>query len=200
MQLFLQYYLPVFVLLHLLVTFVLPSLRVYRQTGINPVTFGNTDTAHDYIGFIMKLLTLLLVVAVVVFALNKSVYTFLVPVTYLQTVWIQYAGLVLIHLSLLWIIIAQQQMNQSWRIGIDEQNKTVLVTHGLFSVSRNPVFLGMLISTLGIFLLLPNAVTLLVTVTSYIVIQIQIRLEEAFLLKQHTTAYEQYKRRVRRLL
>lgn len=200
MQLFLQYYLPLFVLLYLLVTFVLPSLRVYRQTGINPVTFGKTDNAHDYIGFIMKLLTFLLIVAVLVFAMHSNAYTFLVPITYLQHQWLQYTGLVLVHVSLLWIVIAQRQMNQSWRIGIDEQNKTALITQGLFSLSRNPVFLGMLISTLGIFFLLPNAVTLLVSACSYVVIQIQIRLEEDFLLKQHADVYAAYKKHTKRLL
>lgn len=34
---FLKYYLPVFLIAYLLVTFVLPSIRVYKQTGINPV-------------------------------------------------------------------------------------------------------------------------------------------------------------------
>jgi protein-S-isoprenylcysteine O-methyltransferase Ste14 len=51
--------------------------------------------------------------------------------------------------------IAQYQMSNSWRIGIDEKNKTELVTKGIF-YSRNPIFLGMIISILGIFLILPT--------------------------------------------
>jgi protein-S-isoprenylcysteine O-methyltransferase Ste14 len=31
-------------------------------------------------------------------------------------------------------------MDNSWRIGIDEENKTGLVTKGIFSISRNPIF------------------------------------------------------------
>ena len=34
--------------------------RTYKQTGINPITFGKTDNAHDYIGFVMKVLIALL--------------------------------------------------------------------------------------------------------------------------------------------
>ena len=177
---FLVYYLPLFLIVYLLITFVLPSVRVYRQTGINPVTFGKTDNAHDYIGAIMKLLTGLLAVTVLVFAISSNVYSYFVAVPYLQLPGIQYTGFIMVHLSLAWIVIAQRQMNRSWRIGIDEKNKTALVTHGLFAVSRNPVFLGMIISTLGIFLLLPNAVTFFITICTYIVIQIQIRLEEEF--------------------
>ena len=63
----LKYYLPVFLLTYLLITYVLPSVRVYKQTGINPVTFGKSDSAHDYIGSVMKVLTGLLSVAVLLF-------------------------------------------------------------------------------------------------------------------------------------
>ncbi|HEY8397827.1 MAG TPA: isoprenylcysteine carboxylmethyltransferase family protein, partial [Flavihumibacter sp.] len=86
------------------------------------------------------------------------------------------------------------------RIGIDEAHKTRLVTEGLFSISRNPIFLGMILTTLGIFLLIPNAITLLVAVMTYFVIQIQIRLEEEYLLKQHGELYARYKNSVGRLL
>ena len=57
----------------------------------------------------------------------------------------------MIHLSLLWISVAQYQMSNSWRIGIDENNKTELITKGLFSYKPEPDFLGMIISVAGIF-------------------------------------------------
>jgi protein-S-isoprenylcysteine O-methyltransferase Ste14 len=34
------------------------------------------------------------------------------------------------------------QMGDSWRIGIDQEQKTSLVRHGVFKLSRNPIFLG----------------------------------------------------------
>ena len=40
----------------MLVAFVIPTYRTYKQTGINPITFGKNDNAHDYIGFIMNCL------------------------------------------------------------------------------------------------------------------------------------------------
>jgi len=70
-----------------------------------------------------------------------------------------YFGVIILLLSLVWIIIAQYQMSNSWRIGIDEENETHLVTKGIFSLSRNPVFLGIILANLGIFLVLPNALT-----------------------------------------
>ncbi|RZL12879.1 MAG: isoprenylcysteine carboxylmethyltransferase family protein [Pedobacter sp.] len=197
---YLNFYLPLFLLVYLTISFILPSVRVYKKTGINPVTFGKTDNAHDYIGTIMKVLTGLLVIAVLLFALSANAYKYLNPISFLQSDWLQYTGLIFIHASLIWIIIAQYHMKQSWRIGIDEKNKTELITTGLFSLSRNPIFLGMMLSTLGIFLIIPDTVTFFVAAASYIVIQIQIRLEEEFLIKQHGTVYSEYKRTVRRLL
>ena len=102
-------------------------------------------------------------------------------------------------LALIWTAVAQWLMGTSWRIGIDEVHKTELRTSGLFSLSRNPVFLGMLAALLGLFMLLPNALTLLCLVAGYLLLQIQIRLEEEALLRQHSITYENYKSRVRRL-
>src|SRR5688500_19906136 len=103
----LKYYLPIFLIAYLLITFVLPSVRVYRQTGINPVTFGKSDNAHDYIGTVMKFLTALLVVVVLLFSLNTEAYKYLNPFVYLQKAWLTYAGLLLVHAVLVWIDIAQ---------------------------------------------------------------------------------------------
>lgn len=196
----LRYYLPLFLLSYLLITFVIPSVRVYKQTGVNPVTFGKSDSAHDYIGAVMKFLTGLLIAAVLLFSTSKEGYLFLNPFEYLELQWLKYVGLIVIHAAFVWIIVAQAHMKQSWRIGIDAKNKTSLVTNGLFSISRNPVFFGMILSTAGIFLVLPNTITFFVIVASYIVIQIQIRLEEEHLQKMHGAVYNEYKQKVKRLI
>jgi protein-S-isoprenylcysteine O-methyltransferase Ste14 len=196
----LKIYLPIYIILYMLVAFVIPTYRTYKQTGINPITFGKNDNAHDYIGFIMKVLIVLLFVAVLTYSMSEKMYSYLVPISYLQTQILTITGLALIHIALVWISIAQFQMSNSWRIGIDEENKTKLVTDGVFSISRNPIFLGMIISVLGLFFIVPNALTFFLTITTYIVIQIQIRLEEEFLQKQHAQDYVNYKLKTKRLL
>ena len=195
----LKIYLPIYLILYMLVAFVIPTYRTYKQTGIKPITFGKNDNAHDYIGFIMKVLIVLLFVAVLTYSMSEKIYSFLVPISYLQTKTLAIIGLALIHIALVWISIAQFQMSNSWRIGIDEENKTKLVTDGVFLISRNPIFLGMIISVLGLFFIVPNALTFFLTLTTYIVIQIQIRLEEEFLQKQHAQDYVNYKLKTKRL-
>lgn len=200
MEIFLKIYLPCYFVSYMLVAFVLPSYRTWKQTGNNPITFGKEDTAHNYIGMVMKLLIAGLAVAIIIFSSGERLYNFLLPAWYFQRPAVLITGLCLIHLSLAWIIIAQVHMSNSWRIGIDEIKRTELVTKGLFSISRNPVFLGMIISTLGIFLIIPNAVTFFTLGMSYVIIQIQVRLEEEHLQKQHGTIYNAYKEKVGRFL
>jgi protein-S-isoprenylcysteine O-methyltransferase Ste14 len=87
-----------------------------------------------------------------------------------------------------------------WRIGIDEENKTTLKPKGIFSISCNPVFPGIIVSVLGVFYILPNAITFFTALTTYFIIQIQIRLEETFLTGEHGQIYADYKQKVRRLI
>jgi protein-S-isoprenylcysteine O-methyltransferase Ste14 len=75
-------------------------------------------------------------------------------------------------------MLAQAQMGASWRIGIDTNASPPLVTGGLFALSRNPIFLGMRVSLLGLFLVLPNAVTLAILLAGEVLMQIQVRFEE----------------------
>ena len=107
-------------------------------------------------------------------------------------------GIGLMILSMVWIMLAQYQMGKSWRIGIDEKNKTELKTIGLFRVSRNPIFLGMILSQLGFVLYNSTVLNLFILIVTYILISIQVRLEEEFLEKQHGSGYQSFKQKVPR--
>ena len=85
-------------------------------------------------------------------------------------------------------------------IGIDEQRKTELITTGMFSISRNPIFLGMKATLLDFFLVIPNAITLTVAVTGFALIDIQVRLEEKHILNLNDDSYQNYCKKVRRWL
>jgi len=89
-------------------------------------------------------------------------------------------------------------MGESWRIGIDRDHTPMLVKKGVFKISRNPIFLGMITTLLGLLLVLTNALTLLSFVVGVVLISIQVRLEEKYLLTRHGDEYAEYRRRVRR--
>jgi protein-S-isoprenylcysteine O-methyltransferase Ste14 len=172
--------------------FVIPSVRVKRKTGINPYVFKNTDSAHDFLGKASAPITSLIFIVALVNLIYPEGLHYFAPFEWLEIYILKYSGFVIIHLTLIWIIVAQVQMSNSWRVGIDHSAKTDLKTNGLFSVSRNPVFLGMLITLAGIFLIFPNAITLLVLVSSTLLFQVQVRLEEEYLYVTHGENYLKY--------
>lgn len=51
-------------------------------------------------------------------------------------------------------------MGASWRIGVDEDEDTTLVTGGRFGLVRNPIFTAMVLTAAGLALMVPNAVAL----------------------------------------
>lgn len=96
-------------------------------------------------------------------------------------------------------LVAQQGMGSSWRVGVDESEKTALVTDGLFAWVRNPIFTFMLLSAAGFLLLVPNVLVLLGCVLTVAGIEAQVRVvEEPYLLKTHGRTYEAYAARVGR--
>ncbi len=197
---FFKYFLPLFLLVYFAVAFVLPSYRVWKRTGVNPVTFRGADDAHDYIGKLFKIVMLALTVVIIVYTFVPNFYPFLLSIFWLENEIVQYAGIGLLLISLLWTVSAQIQMGNSWRIGIDEEKKTELVRTGVFAWSRNPIFLGMIVTLAGMLLALPNAFTLLIFFLGFVLIQIQVRLEEEFLIRAHGAEYDEFRREVRRWL
>lgn len=184
----------------MLVAFVWPTYNTYKKTGINPLTFGNSDNAHDFVGKWFKIIIMFIPVNILLYWSGKEWYTLTLPVWYLEYQWSQMIGLALCITSLIWTSIAQYQMGVSWRIGIDEKNKAPFVKSGLFSISRNPIFLGMVLTLSGVFFCLPNALSLITLIFGFLLMQVQVRLEEEFLLKQYGEEYSSYQKQTRRWL
>ena len=195
-----EVYLFLFLLVYFFFVFFLRSYLLWKRTGVNPLTFNKMDDAHGYNGKVFTFISLLEFVVVFIYAFKSEWYQYLLPFWYLEHDYLKYIGWGLLVLSLILVWVAQSQMANSWRIGIDEKNKTELVTTGLFSFSRNPIFLGVMIANVGLLFIIPNAFTLLIVSLSTVSINTQIRLEEDFLIRSHGENYRDYLKRVRRWL
>ena len=195
---FYQIITPIITVAYLLIVFVLRSIIVWRQSGVNPFVFSSTEKAHDYLGFIYKMGVLFMAVTIVCHSYLPAVYPFLNPITFLSQDSIQMVGIALLLISFFWTLIAQVQMSDSWRIGIDYDEKTELVDKGVFAISRNPVFLGVVVYYIGVFLILPNTLSFTLVVMMLITVQVQVRLEEEYLIEAHGEAYQAYKNSVSR--
>jgi len=153
---------------------------------------------HDHIGKIFKTVFALVVVVVVLYSVTPRLYSYALPIGMFERDWTRTVGVTLLLLSLAWTVVSQAQMGESWRIGIDTEHLTPIVRSGVFGVSRNPIFLGMQVTLLGLFLVIPSAVTLITLVSGVVLIGVQVRLEEDYLKKTHGAVYEDYRQRVRR--
>ena len=194
----LRYFLPIYLLAYFSAAFFWRSYVVWKKTGVNPIVFRGSDSAHDFIGRIFKALFAVIVAVVVIDAFVLSAYQYLMPIQWLERTWIKSTGVVLLLTSLLWTIFAEAQMGDSWRIGIDTERRTELVRSGVFKISRNPIFVGMMVTLLGLFFIIPNVVTLITLLVGVILIGIQVRLEEEYLSRTHGEKYLEYRRNVRR--
>lgn len=188
----------IFLLVYFFFVFFLRTYLLWKRTGVNPLTFNKTDDAHGYNGKVFSFISLLEFVVVFIYAFKFEWYQYLLPFWYLEHNYLNYTGWGLLVSSLILVWVAQSQMANSWRIGIDEKNKTELITTGLFSISRNPIFLGVMIANFGLLLIIPNAFTFLIVSLSTVSINTQIRLEEEFLKRSHGVKYTTYCKKVRR--
>ena len=181
-------------------TFFWRTFRVWKVTGIKAYSLTKREGIEGMMSLIFPLMTAAIFAVVLIYTFANDWYSFLAPIRWLEGPLFAIAGWIMLAVSFIWILVAQHQMGKSWRIGIDEKHTTGLVTGGIFKLSRNPVFLGMRINLLGLFLILPNAVTLALWLLGDVLLQIQVYMEEEHLQQLHGPIYDRYRRKVRRWL
>ena len=91
-------------------------------------------------------------------------------------------------------------MKDSWRAGIPANDKTELVTGGVYAYSRNPAFLGFDLQYIGVLLMFCNLLTAAFTVFAVSMLHLQILQEERYLTVTFGSAYLDYRHRVFRYL
>ncbi|MFD4351676.1 methyltransferase family protein [Nocardia sp. NPDC058519] len=115
------------------------------------------------------------------------------PIAWLSSAPIQAAGTVLALAGIAATLYAQNQMGESWRIGVDATETTTLVHTGVFGIVRNPIFTAMLVFATGVTLLIPNVVAIAGFVVLLVTIELQVRVvEEPYLARVHGPGYQAY--------
>lgn len=194
------------------VAIALRVVLVYRKTGSLPLVLRSNETAHDFVHGVLAVIIALQAFNIVAFRLQAlrdtnlslplhQLYTFLGPLPALERPVYQALGLILAFGGLLWSVIAQHQMGKEWRIGFAKaHDKTELVTHGLFARVRHPIYSGFIVIAWGLFLATPNILTLILAILTIVILAIEAKLEEAYLLAFHGEPYREYLSRTRRWL
>lgn len=98
-------------------------------------------------------------------------------------------------------ILSVLQMKDNWRAGVQKKDKTELVTDGIYSISRNPAFLGFDLMYIGILLVFFNWYLFLTTGIALMLFHLQIvNVEEDFLIERFDEEYIAYRSKVCRYL
>ena len=106
------------------------------------------------------------------------------PLAPLRHRWFQGVGTALAVIGIGGTLAAQFAMGESWRVGVDPEERTDLVTSGPFGLVRNPIFSMMLVTAVGLTLMVPNALAMLGLVGLAVGLQLQVRVvEEPYLMR-----------------
>lgn len=123
------------------------------------------------------------------------------PIRALDARGLQLVGAAIAVVGIAATFFAQVAMGTSWRIGVDPDERTRLVTSGPFELVRNPIFAAMLPTALGLTLLVPNWAAIVGLIGLLVALELQVRVvEEPYLLKTHGAEYAAYAARVGRFV
>lgn len=109
-------------------------------------------------------------------------------------------GFVFVSAGFLIGIFALIAMRNSWRVGIKYDQKTDLVTTGIYRLSRNPYFFSYDMLILGYILIFPSIILITLYVALAITFHKMILEEEKYLETVHGDSYTNYKLKVGRYL
>lgn len=127
----------------------------------------------------------------------EVISVFLTPSTFLLPV--KVLGIAFGIIAVIFFSRATVDMRNNWRVGIPEE-KTNIVTNGIYRYSRNPAFVGFDLLYISILLLFFNIPLLVISVWAMIMLHFQILQEEEWLNKTFGEEYEAYRSRVCRYL
>jgi protein-S-isoprenylcysteine O-methyltransferase Ste14 len=123
------------------------------------------------------------------------------PIEDLETNALRALGFLCCGIGIVGTFLAQMAMGASWRIGVDESERTELVTGGVFGLCRNPIYTFMVVAWIGFALLVPTWLSLASIPVGIVAFEVQVRLvEEPHLLRAHGEPYRAWASRVGRFL
>jgi protein-S-isoprenylcysteine O-methyltransferase Ste14 len=171
------------------------QLRATGSTGFHGL--GGRPLSAEWLAGVGFAVALVVGVAAPVLALAGVA----APVDALGTPGAHVAGVVFAVIGIGATVYTQIAMGSSWRIGVDESERTTLVTSGPFAIVRNPIFSAMLPTSLGLVLMVPSVVAIAGLVALAIALELQVRVvEEPYLLRVQGEVYANYAARVGRFV
>lgn len=184
-------YLQAALLLTFVGFFIGRTIYARRVLKAPPITFSFRDRRN--------VLTVSFFVAMTVWFILALVHVFrsyVLPPAFgmdlISAVGVRIGGFAVTVLGLVLYIIAIIALGESWRVG-DPRRRVGLVTWGVYSLSRNPIYLSFILLYFGIFLLDGALVLLIFAVLLTVNIHYLIIEEEAWLAARYGAAFRDYR-------
>lgn len=173
-------------------TFYFSKLVILKKQSIktNQMGIGNKPKKVIVIEKIMRIATVLTCIVGVLSVVFAKIVPFL-PV--------RIAGIVCGVLGVMFFAMASITMKNSWRVGIPEE-KTALVTKGIYKWSRNPAFVGFDMLYFSTCLMFFNIPLMVVSIWAAVMLHLQILQEEQHMMNMFGREYEEYKKSTFRYL
>jgi len=184
-----------------LTVLILGKTILLNKRGIK-VSGGNKNSPR-YMRILYPVFFLLLFVwffelAKPVFQFQFSILSGQLTIPLVNYLFLEIGGALLIVLSLVFMALTLHHFKSSLRFGLNENNRGKLINTGIFSVSRNPFFLSIILYFLGTALVTPSWFFITFTVLTIISIHVFILKEEKFMLQHYGESYREYREKVRR--
>ncbi len=177
-----------------LLLFVGKTLYVYFSKNIHPATVVVGKKG------IQRVLEISFIIGLIVWINEVLLYTLhlgfwfssFLDLQLIDTTLAKFIGALSMAFGFVIYILALISLGDSWRMGIDYKTPGELVTTGIYSVSRNPIFVFLDLYFSGSFLINGTLIFLAFAITAGIALHYQILQEEKFLTKTYGNAYRDY--------
>ena len=147
--------------------------------------------------YVPNILSVIAFIIPLVLIFSPGLNAYLYPLNFLNSDYLRIIGVILIitgrGVSLSAVPLIKGKNGQ---INTDVS----LITGGVFTFSRNPIALGMLLTFLGILFIVPSFILLFGFLIYAANLHFRILLEEEFLMSRYGNQYEKYLRKARRYL
>jgi protein-S-isoprenylcysteine O-methyltransferase Ste14 len=182
-----------FIFLGYLVLWKTKKRELLRINGDDPeVIYNDSRPTQKFFANLSRLLSISVALLIVIHSSGIKDIAGFHQMDLLDNVTVDFIGFLLGLGGLILCRQAQRQMGISWRVGIDNQNKTKLVTTGVFQNIRNPTYSGLFLICAGSFMIFPTMSFMVWVIVFCIAIEFQVRIEEEFLTDAHGEQYIRY--------
>lgn len=188
----------------LYLTLITRTMMLYVKDGVFPFVLAKGKKGFNAfleIIFFVALLAWSYEIISQIFSINFHI----IPIGYLNRIFVENivlktAGSILILAGYILFIFSLIAFGRSWRVGIDKDNPGKLIKNGVFSITRNPIFVFLNMYLIGTALLNMNLFFIICAIIFIIGIHYQILQEENFLKENYKQEYIKYTKQVRRYL